>query len=128
LPPEGLRLVALPGDYAICRLEPGADAPAPPGEGFFSVTRTDHETSVVCRAESAPAGVRSESPFAALRVAGTLDFSLTGVLAGLMGPVAEAGISVFAISTFDTDYLLVPRDSLESAAEALQRAGHEVSI
>lgn len=83
---------------------------------------------MVCLAERSPGGARVEGPFAALRVAGTLDFSLTGVMAGLAGPLAEAGLSVLAISTYDTDYLLVRRDELEAAAEALRGAGHAVSI
>ena len=84
--------------------------------------------SVVCPVERAPAGARAEGPFAALRVAGTLDFSLTGVMAGLAGALADAGLSVLAISTYDTDYLLVRRGELEAAAAALRGAGHTVSI
>ncbi|CAN5470352.1 ACT domain-containing protein [soil metagenome] len=122
-----LRLVVLPGDYVICRLEPDDDPPAPGADGLFSVTRTDEEISVVCPAVSAPAGARREGPFAALRVAGTLPFSLTGVLAGLTGGLAAAGVSVFAISTYDTDYLLVPRDRLGPAVEAIRAAGHGVA-
>ena len=122
-----MELVALPGDYAVCRLDPGDEAPeAKPGE-FSSVTRTPDETSVVCLAADAPAGARTEGPFAALRVTGPLDFSLTGILAGLTAPLASAGVSVFAISTYGTDYLLVPRDSLDAASAALRSAGHGVS-
>ena len=125
----GLRLELLPGDYCVERLEPGADpGPAPEGEPLHSVTRTPEETSVVCRSELAPAHARLEGPFAALRVAGTLDFSLTGVLSGLTTPLAAGGVSVFAISTYDTDYLLVPKDSVGPAAERLREAGHDVSI
>ena len=69
-----------------------------------------------------------EVPFAALRVAGTLPFSLSGVLSGLTTPLAAAGVSVFAVSTFDTDYLLVPGDMLGPAAEALRSAGHRVDL
>lgn len=122
-----LRLETLPGDYVICRLDPDDDPPAPSAERLFSVTRTDEEISVVCPLALAPRGARSEGPFTALRVAGTLDFSLTGVLAGLTGALASAGVSVFAISTFDTDYLMVGRDRLGPALEAIRSAGHEVS-
>jgi uncharacterized protein len=123
-----LRLETLPGDYAICRLAPDDDPPDPPLEGLYSVTRTESEISIVCPVADTPPGSRSEGPFAALRVAGTLDFSLTGVLAGLTRALADAGISVFAISTFDTDYLLVPRDRLGHAVEAIASAGPEVTI
>lgn len=123
-----MELVALPGDYAVCRLDPGDDAPEATAGGFTSVTRTEDETSVVCLATDAPAGARTEGPFAALRVTGPLDFSLTGIIAGLTAPLADAGVSVFAISTFDTDYLLVPRDSLDVASAALRSAGHGVSL
>lgn len=123
----GLRLEAVEGEYAVCRLEPGAEVAEPAGAGgFWSVTRTAEETSVVCPAGEGPDGARVEGPFALLRVAGTLEFSLTGVLSELTAPLADAGVSVFAISTFDTDYLLVPSDILGLATEALRKAGCEL--
>lgn len=124
-----LRLDRVAGDYCVCRLDPGADpAPRDQDAGLHSVTWTAEETSVVCRSDRAPEGVRTEGPFAALRVAGTLAFSLTGVLSGLTGALATGGVNVFAISTYDTDYLLVPKDRLGPAAERLREAGHEVFI
>jgi uncharacterized protein len=131
-----LRLERIEGDYCVCRLDPatssGLPAPADLGDGagggLLSVTWTPDETSLVCRSELAPDGVSSEGPFAALRVAGTLDFSLTGVLSGLTTPLAAAGVAVFAVSTYDTDYLLVPEVMLGPAAERLREAGYEVSI
>jgi uncharacterized protein len=124
-----LSLERVPGTYAVCRLDPGADpGPRPDGAALYAVTWSDQETSVVCPVQTAPDATRVEGPFAALRVAGTLDFSLTGVLAGLTTALAGGGISVFAISTYDTDYLLVPEDELGPAAERLREAGHEVSI
>ncbi|MDP9189585.1 MAG: ACT domain-containing protein [Actinomycetota bacterium] len=121
-----LRLKILPGDYAVCRLDPDDDPPLPAAEGLFSVTRTDEEISIVCPVASALPAARAEGPFTALRVAGTLDFSLTGVLASLTSALAEVGVSVFAISTYDTDYMLVSRDRLPQAVEAIRSAGHEV--
>lgn len=122
-----LRLETVAGDYCVCRLPAGADPPPDPGSGaFFSVTRTAEETSVVCADADAPDGARIEGPFAALRVAGTLDFALTGILVSLTAPLAEAGVSAFALSTFDTDYLLVPRGSLGEARAALAAAGCQV--
>ena len=126
---EGLRLVSVPGTYCVCRLEPGGDpGPRPEDADLYSVTWTAEEISVVCTTDLAPQGARVEGPFAALRVAGTLDFSITGVLSGLTTSLAAGGVSVFAISTYDTDYLLVPEDLLGPAAERIREAGHEVLV
>jgi uncharacterized protein len=123
----GLRLDLVSGDYAVWRLAPDAPLPSDPGSGeLFSVTRTAEEVSVVCGAKHPPEDGRVEGPFAALRVGGTLDFSLTGILASLTVPIAEAGVSVFALSTYDTDYLLIPRERLGEAIAALTAAGHEL--
>lgn len=122
-----LQLVPLDGTFAVCRL--AADDPVPGWATvgpFVSITRTTDELSVVCREEAAPEGVRCERGWRCLRVAGTLDFSLVGVLASLLGPLAEAGVSVFVISTFDTDFLLVRAPELERAIEVFLRAGHTV--
>jgi hypothetical protein len=93
---------------------------------FFSVTRTEEETSILCPEQYAPQDVRSEPGWRMLKVAGPLDFSLTGVLASLAVPLAEAGVSIFALSTFDTDYLLVRESQLETALCALTARGHEI--
>jgi hypothetical protein len=124
-PAHQLTLVALEGAFVICRL--AADAPLPDwaaSGSFVSITRTAEELSVVCREGAVPEAVRCERGWRCLRVAGTLDFSLTGVLASLLGPLADAGVSVFGLSTFDTDYLLVKEKDLPRATEALRRAGH----
>jgi aminoglycoside 6'-N-acetyltransferase I len=122
-----LSLVPLGGAYAVCRLD--ADAPLPvwvAGGSFVSITRTADELSVVRREEAVPDGVRCERGWKCLRVAGTLSFSLVGVLASLVGPLAQAGVGVFAVSTFDTDFLLVKRADFERAVDVLRRAGHAV--
>lgn len=112
---------------AVCRLDPEAPTPGWAGEaGWFSITRTADELSVVAPEDRVPEGVRAERGWRALRVAGPLDFSLTGVLSSLAGPLADAGVSVFALSTFDTDYLLVRERQLELAVTTLTRAGHTV--
>ena len=122
-----LDLTVLPDVLSVCRLPGGAAAPHwLDGEVFASVTRTPEETSVVCRAEVVPPGVRVETGWRALRVAGPLDFALTGVLLSLLGPLAAAGVSVFALSTFDTDVLLVREAALDAALGALADAGHRV--
>jgi len=93
---------------------------------FVTVTRTADELSVVCAEDAVPAGVRTQGGWRCLRVAGTLDFALVGVLAALLGPLAEAGVPVFCVSTFDTDYLLLQDADLPRAAAALTAAGHRV--
>ncbi len=120
-------LVPLDGTFAVCRLTADAPVPAWVGGGpFVSITRTADELSIVCRQEAVPAGVRCEPGWRCLRVAGPLDFSLVGVLASLLAPLAEAGVSVFAVCTFDTDYLLVKQPDFPRAAEMLRQAGHAV--
>jgi hypothetical protein len=90
------------------------------------VTRSDTELSVVCREEDVPAGASAERGWRALEVAGPLDFSLTGIVASLVSPLADAAVPIFVLSTFDTDYLLVREPDLPRAVEALRAAGHTV--
>ena len=110
----------LPGVFAVCRLPP--DAPTP--ERFWSVTRTDDELSVICQEGDVPAGAEVQPGWRGLQVAGPLDFSLTGIAAALTAPLAEAEVSVLPVATFDTDYLFVRAEALETAVEALRAAGH----
>lgn len=114
---------------AICRLAATDAFPvwATSVRGFMSFTRTKDELSVVCPDSAVPADVRHEAGWRALQVAGPLDFSLTGVLASLAGPLAAAGVSLFAVSTFDTDYVLVKEVQLAAAVRALEGAGHAVT-
>jgi hypothetical protein len=124
-----LNLILLPGPYAVCRLPPDvvpAWATLPLPEHLVSITRTSNEVTVVCPADAVPAGVRCEKGWQCLRVAGTLDFSLVGVLASLLVPLAEAGVSVFCLSTFDTDYILIREQDLPRGTEAWQVAGHAI--
>ncbi|MEL6616644.1 MAG: ACT domain-containing protein [Bacteroidota bacterium] len=123
-----MRLRVVPGPVAVCRLSPEATVEPWMWTGpLASVTRTADEMSVVCSPEAVPEGVRCEAPWRALVVEGPLDFALTGVLASLAGPLAEAGIPIFVVSTFDTDWLLVRADRLEAATEALRACGHRVA-
>src|SRR5215475_5540658 len=122
-----LPLIVLPGAFAICRLSPDTSIPLwATSRDFFSLTRTEDELSVVCRQTDVPESVVCERNWRGLRVAGTIPFSVVGVLASLTQPLAEAWISVFAVSTFDTDYLLVKEKDLAAAVNALRRAGHIV--
>lgn len=112
---------------AVARLEPSSEVPAwAKPSPFLSVTRTGRELAIVCGQELVPAPIRQEGPFRAFEVEGPLDFALTGVLSALLVPLAVAGISVFAVSTFDTDFVLVKADRLEAAIAALRAAGHEI--
>jgi hypothetical protein len=88
--------------------------------------RTRAELSVVCAAARVPDGVRAERGWRALAVCGRLDLGLTGVLAGLLAPLAAAGVPIFAVSTYDTDYVLVREERLAEAVAALRAAGHTV--
>jgi len=123
-----LRLRALSEVFAVCRLPPATALPpwalaARP----FCIAASDEELSIVCPATQLPAPappeLRVEAGFRALVVRGPLDFALTGILARLTGALAGAGVSLFAFSTYDTDYLLVRADRLADAVAALRAAG-----
>ena len=121
------KLIVDPEILSICRLERNALIPQWALTGkFFSITRTAEELSVVCPQNQVPPGVRKQDGWKALQVEGPLDFSLTGVLASLTEPLAKEGISVFAISTYDTDYLLVKKELLERAIKILVKRGYQV--
>ena len=120
-----LTLTVEPGRWAVCRFAPGTDC-SMLQEHLFTVVWTPDETSVVCRYDAAPTAVPHQGPFAMLKVQGPLDFSLTGILASLTKPLADAGISLFAISTYDTDYLLVADNRLNDAVTTLRSAGFHV--
>jgi uncharacterized protein len=120
-------LTVLSESLAIVRLAKGAPLPLWATEGeFFSLTRTSDELSVVCRPARVPDGVATESGWRALKVKGPFALSEVGVLATLSAVFAAANVSLFAISTFDTDYLLVHEKQLAVAIAALRSAGHQV--
>lgn len=122
-----LTLTLLDDTLAICRLPHDTTIPAwLLGGRFFSITRTPEELSIVCAQARLPDGVTCEPDWRCLQVVGPLPFELTGILAALTEPLAEAGISIFAVSTFDTDYLLVKSTAVEQAIAVLQAAGHTV--
>ena len=117
-------------ELAVCRLEPSGAPPSWAGGGFTAVVRTPTELSIVCERalvpDVLPADVRVEAPFAAFEVVGPLDFALVGVLAELCRVLADHGVSVFTVSTYDTDWLLVPSGSAGKAAWAFEAYGHRV--
>lgn len=122
-----MRLILLPGMFNISKLPPDAKIPGWCMEGdLFSITRTTRELSVVCRQENVPQGIQTEPGWRCFEVEGPLDFSLTGILSSLTAALATAGVSLFAVSTFDTDYILV-KDA-DAASHAFSAAGHDVTI
>jgi hypothetical protein len=129
-----LDLHVLPGEYAVCRLPAGAPLPPELGEvrsgqlrGIVSVTWTPDEVSIICPADQAPAGATVETPWRCLRVSGPVNIALTGVLASVVTPLAQERVNIFAFSTYDTDYVLVPAVRLIEATAALISAGHRIS-
>lgn len=124
-------LALLPQRFAMCRFAPDAPMPAwvfHAEASTWSVTRTPRELSVVCPEDDLPPSVETfEAGWRAFEVAGPIPFDETGVLAGITAPLAAAGISVFAISTYDTDLVLVRETQLEAAVTALEGAGHAIA-
>ncbi len=121
------KLSLLPETMTISRLP--KDAPLPNWAltgSFFSVTRSVEELSVVCPQINVPKGIKRDEGWRVLKVEGPLDLSAVGILVRLIIPLAKEGISVFAVSTYETDYLLVKEQSLEKAIQILSGEGHEI--
>lgn len=126
---RSLRLTLLPGELAVCRLDPRDALPEwASGGAVRSLTWTADELSVVCAAQHVPDGVRAERGWRCLRVEGPFAFSEVGVLASIANPLAMASISLFALSTFDTDYVMIRATILHDAVRVLTLAGHAVNI
>jgi uncharacterized protein len=123
-----LKLDLLPDRLAICRLAPDATIPewAATGAGFYSVTRAPGELSIICAEGAVPAAVKHDSGWRVFKIEGPFDFSAVGVLASVAAPLADAAVPIVAVSTFDTDYVLVKADQVERAVLALEGAGHQV--
>jgi uncharacterized protein len=110
---------------AVCRLGAEEAEPAWAAGGEFSaVVRTPGELSIVCEESAVPAGVKAQKGWGVIELVGPFDFGLTGVLASVLGPLAEAKVPIFAISTFDTDWVLIPGEHIEKAVRTLTAAGH----
>lgn len=130
-----MKILREDGLYAVCRFDPArlhgadlADLLAAASRGrFFSLSGTAEEISLVCEAEFAPESPAVESGWRLFKVDGPLDFGLTGILSSIAAPLAAAGISIFAVSTYDTDYILVKDAHSDAAAERLSAAGFEIS-
>lgn len=114
--------------YALASLPPEAQVTWDrAGSAIFAIAHTSTETSVICRESAIPAGTRTEGPFHLFEVAGPLDFATTGILAGILDPVAEKGIPVLATSTYETDWILVPVDRADDAEQVWRRVGFLVT-
>lgn len=124
---DGVEFRVLEGRFALVKLPPGSEVPAcPPGAEIWSVTVTEDEVSLVCPEDDAPSNSDKyiERSWRCIKVSGPLDFQLKGILVSLLQPLAAAGVSVFALSTYFTDYILVKDHALKTAVEALTEAGH----
>ena len=112
---------------AVCRFPSNAPFPEwAQGEDLVALVRTPEEVTIVCAEQFVPPGVEAEPGWRALQVEGPLDFTEVGVLAALAAPLAEAAVSIFVVSTFSTDFILVKAGQLDQALGALQQAGHMV--
>ena len=124
-----LPLELLPDTLAICRLDAADPVPdwTQQSVGFLTVSRTAEELSITALQRAVPPGVRCERDYRALRAPGPLPLNLVGILAAIADPLADVGLSIFAISTYETDYVLVKAHDLDVALETLGRAGHEIT-
>jgi uncharacterized protein len=123
-----LRVGLLPETLAVCRLKLEDGVPAwALRSGFASVTRTQDVLSVVCAADCVPADVHASVGWRALKIEGPLDLELVGILVSIAVPLAQAGVAILPVGTFDTDYILVQEDRLSTALEALRATGLDVN-
>jgi uncharacterized protein len=127
-----LDLDLLPEEYAVCRLPAGSPIPAslaagPDDKSVISLSWAPDELSIICPADRVPDGAAADTAWRCLRVVGPLDLALTGVLASLIGPLADARVNIVTFSTYTTDYLLVPTVRLSEAVDTLTAAGHRVA-
>jgi hypothetical protein len=122
-----LKFGRIAGQFAVCRLAADAPIPAWATSGVFtSVTRTADELSIVCPLENVPQGRKPEVPWICFKLEGPFDFLQVGVLASFVNPLAQSGVPIFAIATYDTDYVLIREDFADVALGALRGTGHEL--
>jgi hypothetical protein len=123
-----LRMRLLPQRFSVCRLAAKATVPQWATRGrVFSVTRTADELSIVCESKYVPGSVKSEKGWRCFKLEGPFPFAMTGVLASVLEPLAKARVSIFAVSTYDTDYVMVKERSLAKAVRVLRAVGHFVN-
>lgn len=121
---QKLKFIILPGIYSLCRL--AADQPIPQwvfSSSFYSISKSAEELSIVCASRYVPEHVQQSNNWKLLKIDAVLDLSLTGITAMFSKPLAQAGINLCVIATFDTDYVMVPEEKLFIATRALQNEG-----
>jgi len=124
-----LKMKLFENKYGVCRLNKDDEIPQwAKNTDFYSITKTSDELSIVCCQSSIPADIKCERNWRILKIQGPLDFSLIGILSSISSILAERGISIFAISTYDTDYILVKNKDIDDAIEILSNKGHEFII
>jgi hypothetical protein len=124
-----LRLHLLKDTYAVAQLPAAASVPPwADGEGLVCIARTDEELSILCLQERVAGGNKAEPGWRCLKLQGPFEFTLTGILASILNPLADANIGIFAFSTFNTDYVLVKDTQLEKAIAVLESAGHWINV
>ncbi len=123
---KALSLKVLELELSICRLPPDAPLPDIPPASFWSVTRTPNELSIVVPTKHVPNEARSDNGWSGLEIQGPLAFDEVGVIESMAKPLADAGVGIFVISTFDTDYILVKSTQLDQTCKVLRSAGHKV--
>jgi len=127
-----LDLDLLPEEYAVCRLAAGSPIPAslaagPDEKGVISLSWTPDELSIICPVDRVPEGAVADTAWRCLRVASQVELAVSGMIASLIGPLADARVNIVTFSTYSTDYLLVPAVRLAEAVHTLQAAGHRIA-
>jgi hypothetical protein len=126
-PQHVLRFSVIPGSFAVCQLPPGTPIPDwLPASGLLSITRADDEISIVCDSSAVPGPVKADRGWISLKLEGPFPFSMTGVLASFIQPLAERAVPIFAISTYNTDHVLIPEQHAAVGLQVLREAGHEL--
>lgn len=128
--PPKMNLTLLKGRYTYCRLNPTEKVPnwAYADKTFCSISYTKDELSIACQETVVPSDIKQDNGWRVFKVAGPLDMGLIGILASLTAPLAKAEVSIMAVSTFETDYLMVKEVKVETALKALRSAGHTVVV
>jgi len=124
---QQLKFIILPGNYSLCRLAANEELPVWVfASSFYTISKSSEELSIVCESKYVPGNIQQSNGWKLLKIDAVLDLSLTGITARFSKPLAEAGINLCVIATFDTDYVMVTEEKLLLATEALQKEGFTV--
>jgi hypothetical protein len=122
-----LKLKVLSSNYGVCRFDPHTEVPSWAMQGdFFTVSKSQEELSIVCQASLIPADIKAEKEWRIFKIEGPFSFTQIGILNAVTSVLSENGISLFAVSTFDTDYIMVKCADLDRSIQALRKAEHQV--